>query len=110
MENWLGKRVLIIGAARQGQALARYLSAKGAVVTLNDMRKPEEMLHEMQNVEQFNITWALGSHPLSLLENVDMVCPSGGVPLTLPLIVEAKNRGIEISNDSQIFMENVKRP
>jgi len=110
MENWLGKRVLIIGAARQGQALARYLSAKGAVVTLNDMRKPEEMLHEMQNVEQFNITWALGSHPLSLLENVDMVCPSGGVPLTLPLIVEAKNRGIEISNDSQIFMENVKAP
>ncbi len=38
---------------------------------------------------------------------MDLVCPSGGVPLTLPLIVEARRRGIPLSNDSQIFLEAV---
>ena len=43
MSNWTGKRVLIIGAARQGQALARYLDHEGAQVILNDKRTGKEM-------------------------------------------------------------------
>jgi UDP-N-acetylmuramoylalanine--D-glutamate ligase len=39
-----------------------------------------------------------------------MVCVSGGVPITLPLILEAKHRHLPITNDSQIFMESVKAP
>lgn len=110
MENWQNKRVLVIGAARQGQALARYLSAHGASVILNDKREAAQMQHEMQQLAQFNITWALGDHPVSLLEEVDLVCLSGGVPLTLPIIIEAQKRGMQTSNDSQIFMESVKAP
>ena len=51
------------------------------------------------------VTWACGGHPLELLDGTDLVCPSGGVPLTFPLIVEAQRRGIPLSNDSQIFLE-----
>src|SRR5258707_11578743 len=40
-QNWKGKRVVIIGAARQGLALARYLARNGAQVMLNDRRKSE---------------------------------------------------------------------
>ncbi|RME87049.1 MAG: UDP-N-acetylmuramoyl-L-alanine--D-glutamate ligase, partial [Anaerolineae bacterium] len=43
--DWDGQRVLILGAARQGQALARYLARHGARVTLND-RRPEEAFRE----------------------------------------------------------------
>ncbi len=43
MSNWSEKRVLIIGAARQGQALARYLDLQGALVILNDKRSGSEM-------------------------------------------------------------------
>jgi len=39
-----------------------------------------------------------------------MVCLSGGVPLTLPIVIEAQKRGLPISNDSQIFMETVQAP
>ncbi len=38
MSAWQGKRVLVIGAARQGLALARFLSSRGSVVTLNDQQ------------------------------------------------------------------------
>ncbi len=103
--DWKGKRVLIIGAARQGTATASYLVNQGADVTLND-QLPSEALEEVkQTLKDQRIRWALGGHPLSLLEGVDLVFPSGGVPLEMPLIVEAVNRGIQLSNDSQIFLE-----
>ena len=105
--NWSGKRVLILGAARQGLALARWLSIHGAHVTLSDMHTAEELRVARESLAEFRITWALGGHPLQLLDSTDMVCPSGGVPLTLPIIVEAMRRGIPLSNDSQILMEVV---
>jgi UDP-N-acetylmuramoylalanine--D-glutamate ligase len=105
MTTWNGKRVLIIGAARQGTALAHYLAHQGAAVTLNDSRSQEELKNTTASLADVTIEWALGGHPLSLLDNTQLVCPSGGVPLDLPLIVEAVRRGIPLSNDSQIFLE-----
>ena len=105
--NWSGKRVLILGAARQGLALARWLSIHGARVTLSDMRSAEDLRVARQSLAEYPIEWALGGHPLELLDSTDVLCPSGGVPLTLPIIAEAVKRGIPLSNDSQIFMEMV---
>ena len=110
MNTWEGKRVLIIGAARQGQALARYLSTQGASVILNDAHKPEQMQDAIRSMENFSVEWVLGEHPISLLDRVDLICLSGGVPLTLPIVMEAQKRGLAFSNDSQIFMETVKAP
>jgi UDP-N-acetylmuramoylalanine--D-glutamate ligase len=107
MKDWNGKRVLILGAARQGLALARWLSLHGAVVTLSDMRSESELSMARQSLAEYPIHWALGGHPLELLDTTDVLCLSGGVPLTLPIIAEAVKRGIPLSNDSQIFMEVV---
>ena len=105
--DWNGQRVLIIGAARQGTALARHLTTHGARVVLNDHRDANELAKVRQSLADIPVEWALGGHPLELLNNVDLVCISGGVPLTLPLIVEARNRGLPLSNDSQIFLDAV---
>lgn len=105
--NWNGKRVLILGAARQGLSLARWLSLHGARVTLSDARGEEELLTARESLAEFGIRWALGGHPLELLDSTDALCLSGGIPLTLPIVVEAVKRGIPLSNDSQIFMEEV---
>jgi UDP-N-acetylmuramoylalanine--D-glutamate ligase len=107
MTNWKGRRVLILGAARQGLALARWLSLHGAHVTLSDMRSADELQLARDSLAEYQIDWALGGHPLELLDTTDLVCPSGGVPLTLPIVAEAVSRGIPLSNDSQIFMEAV---
>jgi len=103
--NWTGTRVLILGAARQGLALARWLSLHGARVTLNDMRTANEMRVARESLAEYQIDWVLGEHPLELLDSCDVLCLSGGVPLTLPIVAEAVKRGIPLSNDSQIFME-----
>jgi UDP-N-acetylmuramoylalanine--D-glutamate ligase len=105
--DWNGKRVLILGAARQGLALARWLALHGARVTLSDMRSETELSVARESLAEYRIEWALGGHPLELLDSIDVLCLSGGVPLTLPIVAEATKRGIPLSNDSQIFMEAV---
>jgi len=105
MTNWTDKRILILGAARQGQALARWLAHHGARVTLNDLRPLDDMRAAQASLADVDVEWVLGSHPLELLGRVDLVCPSGGVPLTLPIVQEATKRGIPFSNDTQIFLE-----
>ena len=107
MNDWNGKRVLILGAARQGLALARWLSLHGASVTLSDTRGEADLHVARESLAEYPIEWALGGHPLELLDSTDVLCLSGGVPLTLPIVVEAMKRGIPLSNDSQIFMEVV---
>jgi len=107
MTNWTNTHVLILGAARQGLALARWLSRHGANVTLNDSRREEDLVSAKKSLSDVNVTWAVGGHPLELLDTTEVLCISGGVPLTLPIVEEALKRGIPLSNDSQIFMEVV---
>ena len=104
MADWTSRKVLVVGAARQGIALAGYLSRHGAQVTLTD-QKPADQMPQTAALAGLPIRWALGGHSLNLLEDCDLVCPSGGVSLDLPLVAEAQRRGIPLSNDSQIFLE-----
>ncbi len=110
MSDWQGRRVLILGAGRQGTALARWLVQHGAQVVLNDRRDAAQLAPARQALADLPITWVTGGHPLDLLDGVDVVCPSGGVPLDLPLVAEAVRRGIPLSNDSQIFLEQAPCP
>jgi len=105
MTDWNGKRVLILGAARQGIALAHWLARHGARVTLSDSRQMDELAPARAALADTNVEWAAGGHPLELLDHTDVLCPSGGVPLILPIVQEAMRRGIPLSNDTQIFME-----
>ncbi len=97
-KNWQDTRVLIIGAARQGLALSRYLAGKGARVILNDQRSDDQLQAEKTALQGFEVEWYTGGHPLELLEGVEVVFVSGGVPLDMPLLVEAAKRGIPLSN------------
>ena len=96
-----------MGAARQGQALTRFLCSRGAFVILNDYQIEEKLSSAKAALQDLDIQWVTGGHPLSVLDGIDLVCLSGGVPLTNPIAVEANLRGIGISNDTQIFMEEV---
>lgn len=100
----------MIGAARQGLALTRYLAEQGATVILNDQRSDDALADAKQDLVDLNITWVTGSHPIEILEGTDLVCLSGGVPLDLPLVQEAERQGIPLSNDSQIFLEEAPCP
>ncbi len=105
MRNFCGKHVLILGAARQGVALACFLAKRQAIVTLNDRRPAQDFQEMTEELAKLGIQTFFGSHPLDLLEGCDLLCISGGVPLDLPIVQEAQKRAIPLSNDSQLFFE-----
>ena len=103
--DWSRKTVLVIGIARQGIALTRYLVKHGAGVIVNDRRDLDQLRDAQEALADINVRWETGGHPLTILDDVDLVCVSGGVPVDLPIVVEAARRGIALSNDSQLFLE-----
>lgn len=107
MTQWDGKKVVMIGAARQGLALSRYLAGKGASVIVNDQRPEADLADIKTSLSQHGIRLVSGSHPLDLLDEADLICLSGGIPLELPFVQEALRKNIPLSNDSQIFLEHV---
>ncbi len=109
MNAWSDKRVVILGAARQGLALTRYLLSQGAQVTLSDA-KPAAELDLPVSLAHPGLILALGGHSLTLLDGCDLLCLSGGVPIDLEIVVAARRRGIPLSNDAQIFFELCPAP
>jgi len=105
-----GKQILILGLARQGTALARFLAQRGARVTVSDLRDEAALAEEIAGLEGLPVSYALGEHPLSLLDEADLLCVSGGVPLDIPIVEEARSRGVPLSNDAQLFVERCPAP
>jgi len=104
------KRVVILGLARQGMALARFLVQTGAEVTISDLRDEAVLADRLAELEGLPLCYVLGEHPINLLDQVDLLCLSGGVPVDLPIVVEARRRSISLSNDAQIFLERCPAP
>ena len=110
MKNWEGKHLVILGAARQGLALAKYLRKHGARVTITDQKDEKVLAEVRQEFQEGEINWVLGGHPIDLLDDADGLSLSGGIPLEIPLVQEALERGIPLTNDSQVFLENTPCP
>lgn len=103
-DGFKGKRLVILGLARQGEALARYAAQAGAEVVVSDLRPAAQLQPRMDALKGLNVEFVLGEHPLSLLENADLLAISGGVAADMPLVAAARAQGVTLTNDSQEFM------
>ncbi len=110
MKDWKGKHLIIVGAARQGLALAKYLSGHGMKVTVTDQKDDKVINAVLQDFQEGEINWVLGGHPIELLDDADALSLSGGIPLSIPFVQQAIKRGIPLTNDSQEFMDIVTCP
>ena len=102
--------VVILGLARQGLALARFYAEQGIRVTVSDSRSATALQAAVAELADLDIGLVLGGHPLSLLDGCDLLCLSGGVSTELPLVQEARRRGIRLSNDAQEFLVRCPAP
>ncbi len=108
--EWKGVRVVVLGLARQGKALARFLCGEGADVVISDLKPADLLVEARQELADLKLSYVLGGHQPSLLDGADLLCLSGGVPADLPLAQQAREQGIPVENDSQIFMEACPAP
>jgi UDP-N-acetylmuramoylalanine--D-glutamate ligase len=104
-ETLKDKHAVILGFGRQGKSLARWLPTQGARVTISDQRDAGALADDLLDFLTEPVSFALGSNAVELLDDADMLCVSGGVPLTLPIVEEARQRGIPVTNDAILFLE-----
>jgi UDP-N-acetylmuramoylalanine--D-glutamate ligase len=92
----------VVGMAREGTALARFLAEQGAVVTISDRKTEGELTVVLQSLAGVPMRRFLGGHPLELLD-CQVLFVSPGVPLDSPIIVEARRRRLPMSSESRLF-------
>jgi UDP-N-acetylmuramoylalanine--D-glutamate ligase len=106
----VNKRVVVIGLARQGKAMVRFLVREGADVLASDLQDARALQETLKLLPAVGVRYVLGEHPSSILDGAELVCLSGGVPIDKPIVIEAQRRGIPLSNDAQLFLERCSAP
>jgi UDP-N-acetylmuramoylalanine--D-glutamate ligase len=81
-----GRRALVLGAGRSGVASARFLAERGATVALHDQKPVERWSEEARSLKKTdNVGQIAGEIPSWLLDQIDLVVISPGVPTnTIP--------------------------
>lgn len=99
--NYMDKRVLVCGMAKSGISAAKLLNTLGAKVTLQDMKKREELI-EPQLLEQEGITLFLGANPDEIVLKQDLIVLSPGIPCDLSFILKAEENGIPVISEVEL--------
>jgi UDP-N-acetylmuramoylalanine--D-glutamate ligase len=94
---------LVVGAARSGIALANHLTRAGETVRVVD-RRPARDLRDAISRMPASIDFRLGDES-GVLEGVDVVYASPGVPWDAQLLNDARARGIKVSSEIDLFLE-----
>ncbi|HYE13132.1 MAG TPA: UDP-N-acetylmuramoyl-L-alanine--D-glutamate ligase [Pyrinomonadaceae bacterium] len=98
-----GKKVLVIGAARSGVAAARFLAARGALVVLNDRKEFIDWPNEALALKSEGVVKLLaGEMPSWLLDQVELVVLSPGVPLKSIPVRYADRAGAEVIGEVEL--------
>ena len=105
-----GKKVMVLGLARTGQATARFLAQQGAVVLVSDLRPAADLHAQLHALAGLPIQYRLGGQDLNWLQGVDMVVPSPGVPMNNLLLQEAGERGVEIISEIELAYRFLSLP
>jgi len=104
--SFAGRRVLVIGLARSGTAASETLVARGAQVTAYDR---DESL-DVGRLRELGVEVHLGREEEQLLQGIDLVVTSPGVPAHAPLIAGAHARGIDVWSELELGARLLPNP
>ena len=94
------KRVLVFGMARSGIAVAKLLLSKGAEVWVCDAKTEADFNGALDELKASGAKLCLGEkHPEELLEGMDALIVSPGIPVEHPAVVRAKALGVEVMGE-----------
>lgn len=104
------KHILVVGLARTGVSVARFLAAREAVVTVTDMRTAEQLSEQTSSLAGLPIIWELGRHDDATFIGSDLIVVSPGVPMDLPQLVMAAIAGRRIISEIELAAAFINAP
>ena len=98
---------VVIGLGLSGLATANYLAKRGYSVAVTDTNATPKLADQLASSIEIR---AFGKIDAELLQQAERIIISPGVSLSTPAVAEAKQAGIAIVSDIQLFKEACSAP
>jgi len=106
MTSLRDKSVLVLGLGETGLSLARYLNAQGARLRVADSRtEPPGIATLRSELPQADVQ--CGAFRDELLQDIDRIAISPGVPLAEPFVQRAIARGLPVEGDIELLAQQL---
>ncbi|MCG8616138.1 MAG: UDP-N-acetylmuramoyl-L-alanine--D-glutamate ligase, partial [Desulfobacterales bacterium] len=99
---------LVVGLGRSGVSMARFLRSIGRRVVATDI--DPNRTDAAAALEALGVTVQIGSHDQDVFNRATRIIPSPGIPLTMPYIRKAVEKGVTICGELDIFSEHNTTP
>lgn len=104
------KKVLVSGVAKSGVSAAYLLKKLGANVTIQDAKTEDKLGNVVTELKNNGIALYLGSNPDDIIENMDILVMSPGVPTDLPFVNKAREKNIPVIGEIELAYMFCKSP
>jgi UDP-N-acetylmuramoylalanine--D-glutamate ligase len=105
-----GKKVLVVGLARTGIGVIRFLAEQRARVMGVDIRSADELRPYLSEIRGLTVGTELGEHRIETFLRSDLVIVSPGVPLDIEPIAAAREKGIEVMSEIELACRFIRDP
>jgi UDP-N-acetylmuramoylalanine--D-glutamate ligase len=102
-----GRRVTVMGLGRFGGGLGvtRWLAGQGAIVTVSDQAKGEELTESIAALADLDVRIHVGGHDEADLTRCDLLVVNPAVPFDSPHLLAAKRAGVEMTTEINLFLQ-----
>ena len=101
---------MVVGLARTGIAMAKFLHKMGAEVSISDHKSVAELSDFLEEMEDLDIHYDLGGHSPKAMLAQDMIILSPGVPSQLQIFQYAAHHGVKVTSDIEFASQMVAEP
>lgn len=105
-----GKNILVVGLARTGVAVARFLAEQGARVTVTDMKDEAALAPWRDKLAGLSVAYELGRHDAGTFLAADLIVVSPGVPMDIAPLKAARAGGRPVISEIELAASQIKVP
>ncbi|MFL5429862.1 MAG: UDP-N-acetylmuramoyl-L-alanine--D-glutamate ligase [Myxococcales bacterium] len=103
-----GRKALVVGLGKSGVAAVRLLADRGARVAVADDKKAGDLAPTLEGLPVSELF--AGGLSEAAFRDRDLVVASPGVPPSLPLLAQARARGIEVIGEVELASRFIEEP
>jgi UDP-N-acetylmuramoylalanine--D-glutamate ligase len=107
-EYFAGKKVTVVGLGLLGRGVGdtAFIAKCGADVIVTDKKSEDELKPSLDALKEYkNITYRLGEHRNEDFEGRDLILVAAGVPMDLPELEHARERGTPLAMSGALFAQ-----
>jgi UDP-N-acetylmuramoylalanine--D-glutamate ligase len=106
-----GQKCVVIGLGSSGMAAVRFLHDLGLRVSVSEFRSPDQVdSQNLAEVRRLGAAVETGGHSAKFFRDAELIVPSPGVPLDLPVIEAARRQGAAVAGELALAAGRIDAP